>query len=279
MHNQQAHHDNLKNGSPKRAAVFLDFVKLIAHLRSPEGCPWDREQTHQTLTANMIEEAFEAVDAIETGSDEAIKEELGDVLLQVILHAQIAEEAGTFSIDEVIEGIHAKIVRRHPHVFGDQQIEEQDGTSKASQVIKLWGELKREEKQGLFDSLSFSQPALMLADDVSKKAVSVGFEWPDIADVREKLDEELNELSEVEVGSAEAEEEIGDVLFTAVNLARKYKVNPEQALRATCRKFTARWAIMERYAQQSGVSLDELDLAAQDELWQKAKAELEQKES
>lgn len=272
MHEQS--HDQLSGSS----AAFSDFVGLISILRSPEGCPWDREQTHQSLTPHMLEEAFEAVDAIETGDTSAIREELGDVLLQVVLHAQIAAEAGDFDIEDVIRDIYEKIYRRHPHVFAEAELGEGEG-SEASKVVDLWAELKRSERSGLYDSLSYSQPALMLASDVSKKAVSSGFEWPDIAGVRAKLSEELAELEETQVGSDEAFEEIGDVLFTAVNLARKYKVNPEQALRANVRKFTARWGIMERYASELGRELSGMSLDEQEELWQKAKQELKNKES
>lgn len=272
-----------RSGETDSGAAFERFVKLIEVLRSPEGCPWDREQTHTTLIPNMLEEAYEAVDAIEKQDIDALKEELGDVLLQVVLNAEIARGDSNFNITDVIEGIHDKIVRRHPHVFGDEKIEDKEDRADAS--LAMWTRMKQKEKaagmkgeveveSGLFSDLAFSQSALLLATDISKKAVAQGFEWEDTAGVRQKLDEELRELEVTAPSSKEAEEEIGDVLFTAVNLARKYKVNPEVALRNTSRKFVARWAIMEREAKARGVGLDSLDIEELEELWQKAKLEL-----
>ncbi|HEY5539819.1 MAG TPA: nucleoside triphosphate pyrophosphohydrolase [Coriobacteriia bacterium] len=248
---------------------FDEFVDLIAVLRSPGGCPWDREQTHGSIAKNMVEEAYEAVHAIETDDVAEIREELGDVLLQVVLHAQIAADAGEFTIDDVVAGIHAKIVRRHPHVFGEAAAED------AAAVTRTWDEIKSveraEKQQGLLDTVPHALPALMLAQTISRKAVSVGFEWDSLEGVWAKVHEEIDELKAEEPGSPEAADEIGDLLFTIVNLARKQGIDAETALRGTCDKFRSRWSAMEKAAAKEGTKLDELGLEAQEALWQAAK--------
>jgi len=248
---------------------FDEFVDLIAVLRSPGGCPWDREQTHGSIAKNMVEEAYEAVHAIETDDVAEIREELGDVLLQVVLHAQIAADAGEFTIDDVVAGIHAKIVRRHPHVFGEAAAED------AAAVTRTWDEIKSveraEKQQGLLDTVPHALPALMLAQTISRKAVSVGFEWDSLEGVWAKVHEEIDELKAEERGSPEAADEIGDLLFTIVNLARKQGIDAETALRGTCDKFRSRWSAMEKAAAKEGTKLDELGLEAQEALWQAAK--------
>ncbi len=248
---------------------FDELVEVIARLRAPDGCPWDREQTHGSIAKNMVEEAYEAVHAIETSDVAGLREELGDVLLQVVLHAQIAADEGEFLIDEVVAGITAKLIRRHPHVFGDEVA----GTS--HEVLVHWDRIKHAEKAGkaagLLDDVPHALPALMLAQKISRKAVSAGFEWESLDGVIEKLNEEVTELAETEVGSPEAAEEIGDILFTVVNLARKQGIDAETALRGTCDKFRRRWSGMEHDAAASGVNIGDLTLAEQEALWQRAK--------
>jgi tetrapyrrole methylase family protein/MazG family protein len=248
---------------------FDEFVELIAVLRGPDGCPWDREQTHGSIAKNMVEEAYEAVHAIETNDVAEIREELGDVLLQVVLQAQIAADAGEFTIDDVVAAIHSKIVRRHPHVFGDAAAED------AAAVTRTWDEIKSVERaakqQGLLDTVPHALPALMLAQAISRKAVSAGFEWDSLEGVWAKVHEEIDELKAEEPGSPQAAEEIGDLLFTIVNLARKQGIDAETALRGTCDKFRSRWSAMERTAAEGGAKLDELGLTAQEALWQAAK--------
>ena len=248
---------------------FDEFVELIAVLRGPDGCPWDREQTHGSIAKNMVEEAYEAVHAIETDDVAEIREELGDVLLQVVLQAQIAADAGEFTIDDVVAAIHAKIVRRHPHVFGESTAED------AAAVTRTWDEIKSVERaakqQGLLDTVPHALPALMLAQTISRKAVSAGFEWETLEGVWAKVHEEIDELKAEEPGSPQAAEEIGDLLFTIVNLARKQGIDAETALRGTCDKFRSRWSAMERTAAEGGAKLDELGLEAQEALWQAAK--------
>jgi MazG family protein len=248
---------------------FDEFVDLIAVLRGPDGCPWDREQTHASLAKNMMEEAYEAVHAIEANDVAEIRDELGDVLLQVVLQAQIAADAGDFTIDDVVAAIHAKIVRRHPHVFGEAAAENPVA------VAAVWEEIKKgeraEKQQGLLDTVPHAQPALMLAQAISRKAVSAGFEWDSLEGVWAKVHEELDELKAEEPGTPEAAGEIGDVLFTIVNLARKQGIDAEMALRTTCDKFRARWSAMERAAADRGVALDDLALDEQEKLWRAAK--------
>ncbi len=248
---------------------FDEFVDLIEVLRGPEGCPWDREQTHESLAKNMVEESYEAVHAIESNDIAEIRDELGDVLLQVVLQAQIAADAGEFTIDDVVAAIHAKIVRRHPHVFGEASAED------SSAVRTMWEEIKKgeraEKRQGLLDTVPHALPALMLAQAISRKAVSAGFEWDSLESVWAKVHEELDELKAEEPGSPQAAEEIGDVLFTIVNLARKQGIDAETALRTTCDKFRNRWSAMERVAADRGVALEELALEEQEKLWQAAK--------
>ena len=248
---------------------FDEFVELIAVLRGPDGCPWDREQTHASIAKNMVEEAYEAVHAIETDDVAEVREELGDVLLQVVLHSQIAADAGEFTIADVVAAIPAKIVRRHPHVFGEAAAED------AAAVMRTWDEIKSveraEKQQGLLDTVPHALPALMLAQTISRKAVSAGFEWETLEGVWAKVHEELDELAAEEPGSPEAADEIGDGLFTIVNLARKQVIDAETARRGTCDKFRRRWSAMEKAAAEGGEALDALPLDAQEALWQAAK--------
>ncbi|NTU88673.1 MAG: nucleoside triphosphate pyrophosphohydrolase [Actinobacteria bacterium] len=277
--------------------AFYEFVTTIATLRSPDGCPWDREQTHSSIAKNMIEEAFEAVEAIEDGDVDHMREELGDVLLQVVLQAQIASDAGEFSIDDVVADVNAKMVRRHPHVFGTQMAFEAAGLDpesidSAEDVVVLWDRIKLHERklkedalrarrltsglsvdmpQGLLDGIPRQQPALMQAQEISKKAVRAGFEWDTEADVWSQVFEEIEEFRECEPGSAEATLEFGDVLFTLVNVARKQGIDAETALRLTCEKFRTRWGMMEGSAYETGREISALSLEEQECLWQQAK--------
>lgn len=255
--------------APSRIAPpggFDGFVHVIETLRGPDGCPWDRAQDHLSLRNHMIEEAYEAVAAIESGDPSEIADELGDVLLQVVLHAQIASEAGAFDIDEVVARIAEKIRRRHPHIFGDVRADTPD------EVTTNWNAIKRDEKPGgLLDTIPRNLPALMLAQKISRRVVGVGFEWETLEDVWDKVHEELDELRETEPGSTEAAEEIGDLLFTVVNLARKQGIDAEEALRATCAKFTSRWEHMEGAAAGEGIELSSAGIERLEQLWQGAK--------
>jgi len=256
-------------------AGFDEFMRLIEVLRGPDGCPWDRAQDHMSLRKHMLEEAYEAVDAIEAEDADELADELGDVLLQVALHAQIAADFGEFTIDDVVARITAKIRRRHPHVFGDFEATTPDA------VHAKWDEIKRSErsakadtspgKRGILDGVPKALPALSRADKISKRAVGVGFEWESLDDVWDKFYEEIEELRETEPGSKEAAEEIGDALFTLVNLARKQGIDAEQALRGTCNKFTWRWEHMESQAIERDIDLADLDIAELETMWRSAK--------
>lgn len=249
---------------------FAEFVRVIGVLRGPDGCPWDRVQTHASLRKNMIEEAYEAVAAIEARDVAEFRDELGDVLLQVVLHAQIASEAGDFDIDDVARSITAKIVHRHPHIFADATAGTPD------EVIAHWDRIKHAEKadkgHGTLDGIPHALPALMYAQKISRKAVAAGFEWETLDDVWAKVHEEINELKATEPGSPEAVDEIGDVLFTVVNLARKQGIDAEMALRQTCEKFRERFAVMESAAIADGRSIEDLSIGEMEVLWQQAKS-------
>jgi tetrapyrrole methylase family protein/MazG family protein len=244
-----------------------ELVRIMAVLRAPDGCPWDREQTHMSLRRHLVEEAYEAVAAIEAGDDAAIADELGDILLQVVFHAQIAEEEGRFDIDDVANAIVAKLLRRHPHIFADATADT------PAEVMERWDHIKRAEKpgQGLLDGIAPTLPALTLAEKISRRAVGVGFEWETVEDVWDKVHEEIDELKSTEPGTPEAEDELGDLLFTVVNVGRKMGVDSEQALRSTCAKFVRRFSEMERVAAEMGCDLAEMGIEDMEALWRRAK--------
>jgi tetrapyrrole methylase family protein / MazG family protein len=246
---------------------FDELVRIMAVLRAPDGCPWDREQTHMTLRRHLVEEAYEAVAAIETGDDDEIRDELGDILLQVVFHAQIASEEGRFDIDDVADAIVAKLRRRHPHIFADAIAET------PADVMTRWDEIKRTEKpdKGLLDGIAPTLPGLTYAEKISRRAVSVGFEWETVEDVWAKVHEEIEELKAEPAGSPEAEDELGDVLFSMVNVGRKMGIDPEQALRSTCAKFIRRFTEMERMAAGEGRDLAEMGIDDMEALWRRAK--------
>lgn len=250
---------------------FETFQETIAYLRSPEGCPWDREQTHQTLRENLLEETYEALQAIDQDDAHDLMEELGDLLLQIVLHAQIATEEGEFRMADVIAHIDAKLKHRHPHVFGDVEV------SGAEEVIHNWEEIKREERnhadfRSMLDGIPKMLPALAQAQDYQKRVARVGFDWPEIHGVRDKVLEELRELDEAKTPE-EREDEVGDVLFAVVNLARWLKVDAESALRRSNARFAWRFAAMEERCAENGRSLSGLTLEEMDALWEAAKDE------
>ena len=241
-----------------------ELIKTIEILRSPNGCQWDREQTHATLKKNMLEEAYEAVDAIDANDMKHLKEELGDVLLQVVLHSQIASEEGAFNIDDVAKTINEKLIHRHPHVFGNVKVNSTDD------ILKNWEELKKEEKPhrtSIMDGISKAQSALMSAQKISKKAVNVGFEWPNEETLYECFFSEVEEFKSAK-NQDEKEDEFGDILFAAINLARWNKIDAEQALLRANRKFMARFRKMEELATKE---LTDYSFEEYDELWKQAK--------
>ena len=249
-----------------RPSSLEAFQDTIARLRAPGGCPWDREQTHQSLRPHLLEETYETLAALDADDTDALREELGDLLLQIVLQAQIAVEAGEFSLAQVIEGVDAKIKHRHPHVFGDVVVADVAG------VMHNWEEIKREEKgkHSLLGGVPRSLPALARAQAIQKRVARVGFDWPDAEGVIAKIAEEAAELREAQ-GGKEREEELGDVLFSVVNLARWLNVDAESALRGACEQFIQRFSGMEKLCRERGLNLSELGLAEQDELWEEVK--------
>ncbi|HVG31443.1 MAG TPA: nucleoside triphosphate pyrophosphohydrolase [Pyrinomonadaceae bacterium] len=276
-------------------ASFDDLVALMARLRSPEGCPWDREQTFASLAPMLLEEAYEAFEAVEEareGNPAALRDELGDLLFQIVFYAQVARERGDFTVADVTDAIHTKMVRRHPHVFADAE------AADSAEVLRNWEAIKAEEKRAagkesrtnnssLLDGVSIKAPALMEAHQLSTKAARVGFDWKRVEDIFDKLHEEIEELREAiresdaaseeadEAGAEERQarvrEEIGDLLFAVTNIARHLKTEPEAALKLANRKFRRRFQYIERELERQGRSLDAATLDEMEALWQEAK--------
>lgn len=248
------------------------LVEVMQRLLAPDGCPWDREQTLDTLKPYVIEEAHEVVDAIESGDPNALRDELGDLLLQVVFQAELARNAGWFGPNDVVDAICEKLIRRHPHVFGDVTVEG------SADVVKNWEQIKREEKgdRGALAGVPRSLPALLRAVRVAEKASAVGYDWPTADGPRSKVDEELQEFDEAcnADDAVRMEQELGDLLFSVANLARKRSLDPEAALRGTLRRFTERFEFAERTAKEAGRKLGDLTEAELDALWEQAKQNL-----
>lgn len=252
-------HENLEN-----------LIETIRILRSPNGCEWDREQTHMSLRPNMLEEAYEAVDAIDSGDMSNLREELGDVLLQVLLHSQIADDEGAFNIEDVSKELNEKLIHRHPHVFGNQKV------TSTEEILNNWDLLKKEEKKdrkSAMDGISKAQSALMSAQKISRRAVKTGFEWPNEKSLWDCVFSEFDEFKEAaaEKDIEHMEDEMGDILFAVVNLARWNKIDAEQALLRANKKFMTRFRKMEDLATKP---LEEYSFEEYDNLWKQAKKEL-----
>jgi len=251
---------------------FESFAEIVAHLRAPEdGCPWDKEQTHESLRKHLLEESYEAISAIDSGDFASMREEFGDMLLQVVLQSQIANDEQKFNVNQVVQGIYSKIVRRHPHVFGDVELDGVDG------VLANWEKLKEKERKdagqnekGLLDGVPLALPALSQAQEYQDRAARVGFDWPEIEGVLDKIKEEIEEIKTAET-DFELASEIGDLFFAIVNLARWKKVDAESALRSTNMKFKKRFAYVEQGAKKQERNLSELSLEEMDALWNQAK--------
>src|SRR2546421_8397665 len=284
-----------KKGAPKTRCTKMKqltpgewFEKLVAvqaRLRAPNGCPWDREQTHQSLRTYLIEEAYEVVEALESGSDAKFAEEMGDLLLQIVFHSQIACEEGRFTVAEVIREIHDKMIRRHPHVFGETHAKD------SAEVLRNWEQIKAEERRisrskgdsktgddlpketSLLDGVSRALPATLEGFQLTRKASRIGFDWENTGGVFEKMGEETEELKKAlkEENHLKTEEELGDLLFAAVNLSRFLKVDPEIALKKANAKFTRRFRAMERLARESGREVKELPRGEMETFWDAAK--------
>ena len=251
---------------------LYDLKVLMGLLRGPGGCPWDSEQTHQSIRRNLLEEAYEAAEAIDEDETEHLLEELGDVLMQVVFHADIAEKAGRFDLDDIADATCKKLIRRHPHVFGEVK------AKNGSESLFFWEEIKRKEKlhENVSDamaSVAKSLPALWRAEKIQKKAAKVGFDWPDHKGALESLHAELIELEGAIQSGQGIEEELGDLLFSAVNVARFFNADPERVLGLASEKFISRFARVESAARVEGLRLDEMSLEQMESLYQKAKLE------
>jgi tetrapyrrole methylase family protein/MazG family protein len=253
------------------ASSLEAFQEVVARLRAPDGCPWDREQTHLSLRKYLLEETYEALEALDAEDPQAMREEFGDLLLQILLHAQIGVEEGEFTMAEIIEGIKTKIIRRHPHVFGEVEV------SGVSGVLRNWQKLKEEERaangeeiKGMLDGVPRALPSLAQAEEIQDRAARVGFDWAEIAPVYAKVQEELAEVQAAQ-GADQIEKELGDLLFAVVNLARWHKVDAESALRMTNEKFRRRFAYIEKAAKEQGRELAKMSLTEMDVLWEQAK--------
>ncbi len=276
--------DRIRHNAAMTGSKFERLVEIMAILRGPKGCPWDKEQDFNTLKPMLVEEVYEVLEAIDNNDFEGLSEELGDILLHVVFHGQLAREQGRFDINTVIDKICEKLVRRHPHVFGNEQ------ASSSDEVIRNWEAIKAREKadklqnrtpeqRSLLEGIPSKLPAIHEAHQISSRAARVGFDWPDIEGVFEKLQEEVRELKEVIAEDKDdsrrerLEDEIGDMLFVIVNIARYLKVDSESALKRANRKFKSRFRFMERELEKQGKTLDETSLNEMEALWQRAKSE------
>ena len=251
-----------------------DLKLLINLLRGPGGCPWDSEQTHESIRRNLLEEAYEAAEAIDESNEENLLEELGDVLMQVIFHADISETSGGFSLDDISDATCRKLIRRHPHVFGEVRAKDSD------ESLSFWDDIKRGEKQqdtvsAAMQSVAKALPALWRADKIQRKAAKAGFDWPGYEGAIQALRSELGELEGAIEDSAGVEDELGDLIFSAVNVARFFNIDPEIALGRSCDKFISRFSNVERAAKELGRRLEDMTLDEMEELYKQAKSGLE----
>ena len=252
---------------PEDLSKFDSLVEIIARLRAPGGCPWDREQTHKSLRENLLSECYEALEALDEGDAEKLCEELGDILLQIMLHSQIAKDEKEFEISDVIRSISEKIVRRHPHVFGSREVKD------SAEVMHNWEELKKEEREegvSMLDGVPKHMPALAYAREISRRAVRVGFEWENMEGVIDKVVEEIREIKD-SGQREEKEKEFGDLLFTLVNVARWEGIDAEAALRGANSKFYRRFSKMEELCNEREINFTDLSFEEQNELWEEAK--------
>jgi len=251
---------------PEDLSRFTTLVDIIARLRAPDGCPWDKQQTHASLRENLLEECYEVLEALDEGNAEKLCEELGDLLMQVALHTQIAAEAGEFELDDVLSGINTKLIHRHPHIFGSKKVKD------AEEVALNWEELKQEERgdTSILASAPKQMPALGYSQEIQRRVAQVGFDWEDIDGVIDKLTEEVGELKQADNQERKAQE-FGDLLFTLANIARRMGIDLEVALRQANQKFYRRFTYMEEVCRKRGLNLGELSFDEQNALWDEAK--------
>jgi MazG family protein len=256
---------------PEDSEKFDTLVSIIARLRAPDGCPWDREQTHDSLRANLLSECYEVLEALDSGDAYKLCEELGDLLLQIVLHAQIARDEGDFEIGDVVKSISEKLVRRHPHIFGSVKVKD------STEVMHNWEDLKKDEREegvSMLAGVPKEMPALAYAYEISRRAVRVGFEWQDMEGVIDKLAEEVREINDAESHDQKARE-FGDLLFTLVNVARWQGIDSEVALRDANRKFYRRFSRMEELCRERGLEMKEFTFRQWDDLWEEVKETLD----
>ncbi len=255
---------------PENLSQFATLVDIIAKLRASNGCPWDRKQTHISLRENLLEECYEVLEALDEGDARKLCEELGDLLMQVVLHTQIATEAGEFALEDVVSGINTKLIHRHPHIFGSRKVKD------AEEVELNWEALKQEEREAgtsILGSVPTQMPALGYSQAIQRRVVQVGFDWEDINGVIDKLAEEVSEFERAG-NQEEKAREFGDLLFTLVNIARRLGIDSEAALREANQRFSCRFQYMEEICYQRGLNLGELSFAEQNALWEEAKKEV-----
>jgi len=252
--------------SPEDLSRFTTLVDIVARLRAPDGCPWDKQQTHASLRKDLLEECYEVLEALEEGNSGRLCEELGDLLMQVILHTQIAAEAGEFELGDVLSSINTKLIHRHPHVFGSKKVKD------AEEVVLNWEALKQEERgdTSILASAPKQMPALGYSQEIQRRVAQVGFDWEDIDGVIEKLTEEISELKRADSQERKAQE-FGDLLFTLANIARRLGIDLEAALREANQRFYRRFTYMEEICRQRGLNFGELSFDEQNTLWEEAK--------
>lgn len=260
------------NFSFKDKYDFNDLIEIMKYLRAPDGCPWDRVQTHQSIRSNMIEETYEVIEAIDTNDTELLKEELGDVLLQVVFHSEMASEENKFTIDDVVNDICQKLVIRHPHVFGDVKANNSEEALNSWDDVKMATKSQNKQSQAM-DSVAKSLPALMRATKIQKKAAKIGFDWDSVDGALDKIKEETEELNKAILNNdvSNQSEELGDLLFSVVNVARFIDVDAEKALYDACDKFTNRFRMMEQLANERSIDMKTASLSELDSLWDEVK--------
>ncbi len=257
---------------PDNLEKFSTLVDIIGRLRGPDGCPWDKKQTHASLRENLLSECYEVLEALDEGSPEKLAEELGDLLLQIVLHAQLAADDGEFEIGDVIRSINTKLIRRHPHIFGSKTVKDAD------EVMLNWEALKEEERgadSSMLEGVPAQMPALGFSQEVQKRVARAGFDWENVDGVIDKLVEEVAELKQAG-NQEERASEFGDLLFTLVNIARRMGINSEAALRETNRRFRRRFSTMEAFCRQRGVNFGEMSFDEQNTLWEEAKKKVKE---
>jgi len=256
---------------PENLRQFATLVDIVARLRAPDGCPWDRKQTHASLRKDLLEECYEVLETLDEGDSDKLCGELGDLLMQVVLHAQIATEAGEFELGDVVSSINTKLIHRHPHVFDSKKVKD------VEEVVLNWEALKQEEREGtsILASAPKQMPALSYSQEIQNRVAQVGFDWEDIDGVIEKLTEEISELKQADSQERKAQE-FGDLLFTLANIARRLEIDLEAALREANKRFYRRFSYMEEVCRQRGVNLGELSFNEQNTLWEEAKRKFQE---